>query len=136
MPTIMELRARGVLPYPRIDPAATARRQSAVATSHFAAQATSLPQTESANPKRTEIPERYMWLEDARPLVVVDDVPVFNIFAAGRILGVSAELLKKWRQRNQGPDYIQYGKNGAVRYELTALMAYRAAHRVQTGAKP
>ena len=42
--------------------------------------------------------------------------------------------MKKWRQRNQGPDYIQYGKDGTVRYELTALMAYRAAHRVQNGA--
>ena len=35
-----------------------------------------------------------------------------------------------------GPDYIQYGKDGYVRYELAALMAYRAAHRVETGGKP
>jgi hypothetical protein len=136
MPTLMELRARGLVPYPRIDPAATARRQSAVPTSRYAGEAASTSQAEAATPKRTEIPERYMWLEPPRPLIVIDDVPVFDVFAAARILGITAECLKKWRQRNQGPDYIQYGKDGAVRYELTALMAYRAAHRVQIGAKP
>ena len=136
MPTILELRARGVLPYPRTNPAATAERQSAVATSHFAAQANSLPQAEPGAPMRTQIPERYMLLEPKQPLSVIDDAPVFDAVAAARILGVSVERMKKWRQRNQGPDYIQYGKDGTVRYELTALMAYRAAHRVQNGGKP
>jgi hypothetical protein len=136
MPTIMELRPRGVLPYPRIDPAVTAKRQSTVAASQFAAQTNSLPQAEPGAPKRTAIPERYMLLEPKQPLSVIDDAPVFDAVAAARILGVSVERMKKWRQRNQGPDYIQYGKDGTVRYELTALMAYRAAHRVQNGSKP
>jgi hypothetical protein len=45
-------------------------------------------------------------------------------------------LLKKWRQRNQGPDYVQYGPDGPVRYELDALMAFRARHRVRAKPKP
>ena len=58
-----------------------------------------------------------------------------SAFAAGRILGRTDECLKKWRQRDQGPDYIQYGQNGVVRYELSALMAFRAEHRVKPGSK-
>lgn len=69
-------------------------------------------------------------------MVVIDDDPVFDSRTAGRILGFSAERLKKWRQRDQGPDYIQYGMYGEVRYELSALMAYRAAHTVKVGSKP
>jgi hypothetical protein len=77
-----------------------------------------------------------MRLEPAQPLIAINDNPVFDVYAAARILGFSAERLKKWRQRNQGPDYIQYVPNGEVRYELSALMAYRAAHRVKVGSKP
>lgn len=76
-----------------------------------------------------------MRLEPKDPLVVIDDNPVFDAYAAGRILGRPYECLKKWRQRNQGPDYIQYGQNGVVRYELSALMAFRAENRVKTGTK-
>jgi hypothetical protein len=83
-----------------------------------------------------EIPERFMCLEPPLPPLAINDNPVFNVNAAGRILGVSAERLDKWRQRNQGPDFIQYGKNGSVRYPLSALMAYRAAHTVKVGSKP
>ncbi len=136
MPTNSELRTRSVLPDPRIDSGPTAKRESVVAASQFAAQTTSLPQARSGTPIRTEIPARYMLLEPRKPLSIIDDVPIFDGCDAARILGVSDERLKKWRQRNQGPDYIQYGKDGSVRYELTALMAYRAAHRVRTGGKP
>jgi hypothetical protein len=86
-------------------------------------------------PSRIEIPERFMRLEPKDPLIVIDDNPVFDANAAGRILGCSYERLKKSRQRDQGPDYIQYGQNGLVRYELSALMAFRAKHRVKTVAK-
>lgn len=77
-----------------------------------------------------------MRLEPAQPLIAINDNPVFDANAAAAILGLSAEQLKKWRQRNQGPDYIQYVPKGEVRYELSALMAYRVAHRVKVGAKP
>jgi hypothetical protein len=67
------------------------------------------------------------------PISTYDDNPVFDERGAAAFLGLRPETLKKWRQRNQGPDYIQYGPAGAVRYELDTLKAFRAAHRVQVG---
>ena len=67
------------------------------------------------------------------PISAYNDDPVFDEVGAARLLGLSAECLKKWRQRNQGPDYIQYGKGGPVRYELTVLAAFRKAHKVHVG---
>jgi hypothetical protein len=136
MPTIMELRARGIVPYPRNIPHSTAQSLSSFAKFRDTAEDKAPSQTAPAPPKRFEVPERYMRLELARPLIALDDDPVFDVYAAGRILGVTAECLKKWRQRNQGPDYIQYGKNGSVRYELSALIAFRATHRVNVGPRP
>jgi hypothetical protein len=78
---------------------------------------------------RTQIPETYLILEP-QPLSAYEDDPVFNEIGAAQIIGISAECLKKWRHRNQGPDYIQYGPGGPIRYELSALRAFRAAHRV------
>jgi hypothetical protein len=72
-----------------------------------------------------------MHLEPPQPLSAINDDPVFAEDAAGTIIGVSAECMKKWRQRGQGPDYVQYGVGGPVRYALSALMAYRAAHTVR-----
>jgi hypothetical protein len=60
-----------------------------------------------------------------QPLSAYDDNPVLNEAGAAFVLGVSQDLLKKWRQRKQGPDYIQYGHNGPVRYELNALLVFR-----------
>jgi hypothetical protein len=34
-------------------------------------------------------------------------------------------------KRGQGPDYIQYEKGGPVRYELSALATFIAAHRIR-----
>jgi hypothetical protein len=34
-----------------------------------------------------------------------------------------------------GPDYIQYGADGPVRYEFNALMEFRATHVVKPGRK-
>jgi hypothetical protein len=56
---------------------------------------------------------------------------VFNENGAARLIGVTADCLKKWRQRKQGPDYIQYSHNGPIRYELKALMEFRDKHRVR-----
>jgi len=135
MTTTMELRAHGILPNPRTAQPSTAQQELAAATAASAAVGENRHNLLSAAPQRTEIPERFMRLEPRQPLVVINDDPVFGASDAGRVLGVSAELLKKWRQRGLGPDYIQYGKNGDVRYELSALMAYRAALTVKVGAK-
>lgn len=87
-------------------------------------------------PQRTQVPFRLMELEPRLPFAAVNDNPLFDVVYAARILGISQDLLEKWRQRNQGPDYIQYGTNGPVRYELSALEAYKAAHRVYPSRQP
>jgi hypothetical protein len=84
--------------------------------------------------QRRELPGKYLTLE-LQPISAFNDNPVFNEFGAAQIVGVSAEVLKKWRQRDMGPDYIQYGSAGPVRYELSALMAFRVAHKVKPGGK-
>jgi hypothetical protein len=66
----------------------------------------------------------------SKPLSASDDNPVLNDQGAAFILGVSVDLLKKWRQRRQGPDYIQYGPRGLVRYELKALMEFRDYYKI------
>ena len=38
--------------------------------------------------------------------------------------------MKKWRQRNQGPDDIRYGKGGPVRYEINDLLDFRDSYKV------
>jgi hypothetical protein len=84
--------------------------------------------------KRTEVPGTYLKI-DQPPLSAFDDNPVFDEISAGVILGISPETLKKWRQRHHGPDYIQYGRNGTVRYALNALMEFRARNTVKTKQK-
>ena len=59
-------------------------------------------------PRRTYVPRVFLDLAP-RPLLAYDDNPVFNEASAARFLGISAECIKKWRQRNQGPDYLQSG---------------------------
>ena len=66
------------------------------------------------------------------PQEVFDQNPLMNERSAAVLLDVSSALLKKWRQRNWGPSYIQYGKDGPVRYEYATLMEFRARHRMQT----
>jgi hypothetical protein len=79
-----------------------------------------------------QLPATLLVLEPL-PVSAYDDNPVFDEYCAARFVGVSADCLKKWRQRNKGPDFIRYGRNGVVRYELNALMKFRDIHRVKTG---
>lgn len=67
------------------------------------------------------------------PISTYDDNPIFDERGAAVLIGLSPETLKKWRQRDKGPNYLQYGQAGPVRYELDTLMAFRADHRVQVG---
>ncbi|MGD0741152.1 MAG: hypothetical protein ABR957_16290 [Terracidiphilus sp.] len=84
--------------------------------------------------KRTELPATSLPVK-SKPLSECDDNPVLNEQGAAFIVGVSADLLKKWRQRKRGPDYIQYGPGGPVRYELKALMAFRDDYKVYLHSK-
>ena len=84
--------------------------------------------------QRRELPASYLALEP-KPISAYDDNPVFNELGAAQLVGVTADCLKKWRQRKQGPDYIQYGPYGPVRYELNALVEFRDQYRVKTEGK-
>ncbi len=86
--------------------------------------------------KRRFIPLYLARLEPMRPSTIIDQDPVFESGSAAKFLGVSVDCLKKWRQRGHGPDYFQYEQNGAVRYLLTDLVAFREAHRVDVQDKP
>jgi len=81
-----------------------------------------------------QLPATLLLLEPL-PVSAYDDNPVFDEYCAARFVGVSADCLKKWRQRNKGPDFIRYGRNGVVRYELDALKEFRDIHRVKVGSR-
>ena len=66
----------------------------------------------------------------SKPLSAYDDNPVLDTQGAAFVLGVSVDLLKKWRLRDQGPEYIQYGKDGPIRYELKDLLDFRNAYNL------
>jgi hypothetical protein len=91
----------------------------------------------AGTPTRTQLPRRLMILEPPQPLSAINDDPVFEYRDAAEILGVSPELVEKWRQRYEGPDFIQYGgPGGPVRYALSALMAYREHFTVRRWSFP
>ena len=94
--------------------------------------AASIPQSK----KVAEIPSRMRELEPERPPLIAVDDPAFTTTDAAQILGITAERLMKWRQRDQGPDYVQYENGGPVRYELSALVEFKAAHRVRPSRQP
>ena len=73
---------------------------------------------------------------EREPISAIDDNPALNERGAAVILGLSEVLLKKWRQRGIGPNYLQYGVNGAVRYLLNDLMHFRAEHTIKTRSMP
>jgi hypothetical protein len=107
--------------------------RSQLASRVAASQTFACSQSDPAGPaQRHEVSPTLLQLE-RQPLSAYDDNPVFDEASAARFIGVTADCLKKWRQRKQGPDYIQYGRNGVVRYELNALMEFRDRHRIRIG---
>ena len=122
---------------PRTRPSTAAQTQTpgTRGSTHPIAEANSSRPAALAAPRRTHIPRVFLDLAP-RPMLAYDDNPVFNEASAATFLGISAECIKKWRQRNQGPDYIQYGPGGPVRYELNTLIAFRAAHKITVGGRP
>jgi hypothetical protein len=87
--------------------------------------------TSAPVPIVTEIPQRLRCLEPTDPVKVANVDPVFDTVDAAAILGVKPDRLTKWRQRDKGPDYLQYDEYGPVRYELSALNAFKAYHRIR-----
>jgi hypothetical protein len=122
---------------PRTRPSTAAQTQTpgTRGSTHPIAEANSSRPAALASPRRTHIPRVFLDLAP-RPMLAYDDNPVFNEASAATFLGISAECIKKWRQRNQGPDYLQYGPGGPVRYELNTLIAFRAAHKITVGGRP
>jgi hypothetical protein len=111
------------------------RSQLAVPTSLPTVAAKRLPPVDLAAPHCAQRPDEYPSIE-SRALSTFDDNPLFGTCEAAEILAVGVDLLKKWRRRNQGPDYVQYGPGGPVRYEVDALKAFRARQRVRVSYKP
>ena len=94
---------------------------------------TAQPQRPSADFRR-QIPKVLLQYEPL-PQEVYYENPLVNERGAAVLLDVSTDLMKKWRQRNWGPNYVQYGKDGPVRYEFATLMEFRIRHRVVTRSK-
>jgi hypothetical protein len=115
----------------RIDRSQLEKRADSAAGSETTANSQSVP---VARAHSQQLPATYLLLEPL-PLSAYDDNPVLNEAGAAFVVGLSADTLKKWRQRHQGPDYIQYGQNGVVRYELKALMEFRDKNRVKINNK-
>jgi len=90
----------------------------------------------ASTPKIPNIPERLRRLEPATPIEVRNDDPVFDTQDAAQILGLKEDRLIKWRARGQGPEFLRYEESGHVRYELSALIAFKAASRVRPSRQP
>jgi len=134
MPYSTQFRDQNPLLRPRTNPPAAVQPQlpSSIPSSQPSIDPTaSLPNGATA-PRCTLVPAIYFTVERP-PISTYDDNPVFDERGAAAYLGLRPETLKKWRQRNQGPDYIQFGPAGHVRYELDILKAFRADHRVNVG---
>lgn len=99
--------------------------------------ASPVSRTSSTSLKYTTATLHLVRLEGSDRRSVYNDVPVFDVWDAARILGVSQDLLEKWRQRGQGPAYYQYeGPRGPVRHLAHELRAYQEAHLVRPLCQP
>jgi hypothetical protein len=58
--------------------------------------------------------------------------PMLTTKQAALYLGRSIDVLKKWRQRRQGPSFLRY-HDGSIRYLLIELQRYLDEHTVTTG---
>jgi hypothetical protein len=89
------------------------------------------PDPQTLHPKPAEIPPPPAQPDQPEPPRQPSDDPLLDSYCAAKLLGISLDLLEKWRRRDQGPDYIQYGKGGPARYQLSALATFIAAQRIQ-----
>lgn len=87
------------------------------------------PAADSPRRIRIVLP-RLLHVEPADLEKFINDDPLVGTLGAAIILGLSVDVVKKWRQRGQGPRYYQYEDRGPVLYSLNALKEYKAAHLV------
>jgi hypothetical protein len=132
MNTRPEIRKDAAGPNPQTKAAATVQSQDPQtdASPKSAVDGKATPMANRFAAFRKEIPEMLLSYEP-QPVSAYCNNPVLDERGAAAFLGLSQDLLKKWRQRSYGPNYIQYGKNGPVRYEFNELTEFRAFHRVQ-----
>jgi hypothetical protein len=55
--------------------------------------------------------------------------PMLTTKQAALYLGRSVEVLKKWRQRRQGPSFLRY-HDGRIRYLISEIQRYFDEHTV------
>jgi hypothetical protein len=94
------------------------------------------PEASTSSPTITQIPLLIRGLEPPERHCVATEDPVFDTPQAAQILGLKVDRLTKWRQRGQGPEYLKYESNRSVRYELSSLVQFKAAHRVRPSRQP
>lgn len=85
--------------------------------------------TSGQNPSRIVLP-RHLYVEPADMEKYLNHDPLVGTRGAAIILGVSSDLLNRWRQRCKGPDYYQYEEAGPVLYSVRTLNAFKAANLV------
>lgn len=117
--------------HPIPPPSPTPKAKTSTATPPVQAH---LPQTAKIpNPPSlliAEIPYRLKRLEPVDPAKIINEDPVLDTLDAAAYLGVLPSRLQKWRKRDEGPTYLNY-EGGYIRYELSELVVFRAAHRVR-----
>jgi hypothetical protein len=91
--------------------------------------------SETADGRICIVLPRQLYIPEAILEKFVNDDPMFGTLGAAIILGVSADLLRKWRQRGKGPQYYKFGEHGPIVYSLKSLNAFKAAHLVTPSKK-
>ena len=136
MPTQPEFRKDTARHSPQADAATTIQTQAprAVPAPKPAVERKADPSVSLSPAFRRQIP-KFLLDYEPLPMEVFDENPLLNVKSAAVLLGISPDLMKKWRQRGWGPNFIQYGKDGPVRYEFGTLMEFRIHHKVQTRSK-
>jgi hypothetical protein len=124
-------RNSNILSRPTSTPTTNPRPHIAEGAARLIAERAAANASVAIRPVRLVLP-RVLYVEPADLEKYVNDDPLFGTRGAAIILGVSVDLIKKWRERGQGPDYYQFEQSGPVRYSLKALNAYKAAHLIVT----
>lgn len=113
---------------PTTTPSTTSNFSLAEQGARWMAQRTSSG-TPAQSPGRTVLP-RHLYVEPADLEKYYNDDPLVGGRGAAILLGVSYDLIRKWRQREKGPDYYQYEPGGPVLYSVRALNVFKAAHLI------
>lgn len=130
MATIPSLRNGDMPVRPTSSPSASSNPSLTAQSARLAADLAAKHQAGADNrPIRIVLP-RHLHVEPSNLEKFLADDPTVGTRGAAIILGISPDLVKKWRQRGQGPDYYQFEEGGPIVYSVNALTAYKAAHLV------